>query len=139
MEQEGIKTQDQGARTRPAATSEDVAFLQSRGEKIDTVEAAQAFVDGLGALAYVDYLRGKIEAAPKTPGTGVYEPKAGLETVEILLNHPIHYDNFKFSRGLHTVEAELAALFLTFKDPISRAPIAEIPKAAGPVRGTVTK
>jgi|GEM_PF-2106328 hypothetical protein len=139
METPGGKTGDQGARTRLAATSQDVALLQSRGEKIDTVEAAQAFVDGLGALAYVDYLRGKIEGAPKTPGAGAYEPRAGVETVEIFLNHPIHYSNFKFSRGLHTVEAELAALFLTFKDPISRAPIAEIPKPAGPVRGTVTK
>ena len=139
VEQAETKTGDQGARTRPAATLQDMAFLKSRGQKIDSVEAAQAFIDKLDLLAYVDYLRDKIEGAPKTPDPGVYEPKGGVETLEVLLNHPIHYNSFKFSRGLHTLEVDLAALFLTFKDPISHKPIAEIPKPTGPVMGTVTR
>ena len=130
-------TQNQSVRTRTVATLQDVEFLKSRGEKIETLEAVQALIDEMPMLEYVKYLQGKIEGAPKTLGTGIYEPKAGVETVEIFLNHPITHDNCHFSRGLHTVEAELAALFLSYKDPINRRPIAELPMPTGPVRGTV--
>ena len=101
------------------------------------MEEAQALIDKMPMLEYVKYLRDKIEGSPKSPGAEIYQPKIGVENIEILLNHPIHYDNFKFSRGLHTVEVEIAALFLSFKDPISHAPIAELPKPVGTVRGTV--
>jgi hypothetical protein len=136
------------APTRMGATWEDVAFLKQRGKNLVTVESAQAFIDRMSSADYVEYLRDKFEASPKVPPAEVYKPRQGAETTEVLLHHPIQYgvlgkdravNNFKFSRGLHTLEVELAALFLTFKDPIGHRPIAEIPKPVESVKGTVTK
>ena len=50
METPEVKTEGQGGRTRPAATLQDVEFLKSRGEKSETVDAAQAFIDKMPML-----------------------------------------------------------------------------------------
>lgn len=73
-----------------------------------------------------------IEAAEQKPMEVVEQRKR----VELL--HPINHDGILFSRGVHELDESLARLFVTFKDPISKKPIARewIPNTTGPVRGT---
>jgi hypothetical protein len=134
-----VAAPERAAPARPPATLQDVKFLKARGYKVSTLEDAQAFTDKLSAADFASYIRDRIDWTPKVSAAEVYKPREGAETVEVLLHHPIHHDSFKFSRGLHTLEVELAGLFLSFRDPVTHKPIAEIPKPAEPVKGTVTK
>ena len=66
------------------------------------------------------------------------EVEAAVHNVEIELLHPIAHNGVLFGRGIHKLGADLAKLFLSFKDPVSKKPIAQIPKPAEIVKGTVT-
>jgi len=46
--------------------------------------------------------------------------------VRIELFHPITYDGLCYGRGLHELEAPLARLLLTYKDPVTRKPMAQV-------------
>jgi len=63
--------------------------------------------------------------------------KAGEQTVQVEILHPINHDHKVYSRGLHDLDPELADLFLSFKDPLSQAPIARLPETTEVSKGTV--
>jgi hypothetical protein len=70
----------------------------------------------------------------------VGQPEATIERrKQVELLHPINHDNILYSRGVHELDESLANLFLTYKDPISRKPIARefILAQAAIVRGTM--
>ena len=50
--------------------------------------------------------------------------------VQVELLHPINHDDILYSRGLHELDESLARLFLSFKDPVSKKPIARESRAA---------
>lgn len=56
-------------------------------------------------------------------------------TLELL--HPITHGGKLHSRGVHRVDAELAKLFLSFRDPISKSPIAKLAGKDAVTSGTV--
>lgn len=61
-----------------------------------------------------------------------------LEKIEVKVLHPIAHDGVVFSRGIHKLEAKLAGLFLSLRDPTTHRPIAEKPKAAVEAEGAVS-
>lgn len=60
---------------------------------------------------------------------GNQKQSQGIARVTVELLHPITHDGQTFSRGQHELETELAELFLSFRDPIARTPIARLPQA----------
>ncbi len=72
------------------------------------------------------------EAAEQKPMEVVEQRKR----VELL--HPINHDGILYSRGVHELDESLARLFVTYKDPINKKPIAREYLAApsAVVRGT---
>jgi hypothetical protein len=53
-------------------------------------------------------------------------------TLRIELFHPITHDGICYGRGCHELDAPLAKLFLTYKDPINRKPTARLAELTGP-------
>jgi hypothetical protein len=59
-------------------------------------------------------------------------------SITVQLLHPINHDGRVYTRGLHDLDADLARQFLSFRDPISKRPIAQLPEKHKPApAGTV--
>ena len=67
------------------------------------------------------------------------QPQKAVEgRMRVELLHPINHDGILYSRGVHELDESLGKLFVTFKDPINRKPIAReyVVRQAEIVRGT---
>lgn len=77
----------------------------------------------------------KIEAAEQK----LMEVVEQRKRVELL--HPINHDGILYSRGVHELDESLARLFVTYKDPINKKPIAReyVLGSGAVVKGTTTR
>ncbi len=65
--------------------------------------------------------------------------KAVEQRVKVELTCPVAHDFILYSRGLHELDADLARLFLTFKDPVSHTPLVRLASLSSPDCPTGTK